>query len=76
MRSARYVVWLAWRRASSPCSGALVAALGLAVAAAVLAGVLAGVTIAADRATAQAVERIPAVGAGGPGRLVRRPGGR
>jgi hypothetical protein len=37
-----------------------VAALGLAVAAAVLAGVLAGVTIAADRATAQAIERIPA----------------
>jgi hypothetical protein len=38
----------------------LVAVLGLAVAAAVLAGVLTGVTIAADRATAQAVERVPA----------------
>ena len=60
MRSARYVVWLAWRRLRRRGSGALVAALGLAVAAAVLAGVLAGVTIAADRATAQAVERIPA----------------
>ena len=58
--SARYVVWLAWRRLRSRGSGALIAALGLAVAAAVLAGVLAGVTIAADRATAQAVERIPA----------------
>jgi FtsX-like permease family len=60
MRSARYVVWLAWRRVRRRGSGALVAALGLAGAAAVLAGVLAGVTIAADRATAQAVERIPA----------------
>ena len=38
----------------------LIAALGLAVATAVLAGVLAGVKIAADRATSQAVERIPA----------------
>ncbi len=60
MSSARYVTWLAWRRIRRRGSGALVAALGLAVAAAVLAGVLAGVTIAADRATAQAVERIPA----------------
>ncbi len=60
MRSARYVTWLAWRRVRRRGSGALVAALGLAVAAAVLAGVLAGVTVAADRATAQAVERIPA----------------
>jgi hypothetical protein len=60
VNSARYVVWLAWRRIRRRGSGALVAALGLAVAAAVLAGVLAGVTIAADRATAQAVERIPA----------------
>lgn len=60
MRSAGYVVWLAWRRARRRESGAFVAALGLAVAAAVLAGVLTGVTIAADRATAQAVERIPA----------------
>ena len=60
MTSARYIVWLAWRRIRRRGSGALVAALGLAVAAAVLAGVLAGVTIAADRATAQAVERIPA----------------
>ncbi len=33
--------------------------LGLAVATAVLAGVLAGVTIATDRSTAQAIERIP-----------------
>jgi hypothetical protein len=60
VRSAGYVVWLAWRRLRRRGSGALVAALGLTVAAAVLAGVLAGVTIAADRATAQAVERIPA----------------
>jgi len=60
MRSARYVAWLAWRRIRRRGSGALVAALGLAVAAAVLAGVLTGVTIAADRATAQAVDRIPA----------------
>ncbi len=60
MSSARYVVWLAWRRIRRRGSGALVAALGLAVAAAVLAAVLAGVTIAADRATAQAVDRIPA----------------
>ena len=60
MTSSRYIVWLAWRRIRRRGSGALAAALGLAVAAAVLAGVLAGVTIAADRATAQAVERIPA----------------
>ena len=33
--------------------------LGLAVATAVLAGVLAGVTVATDRSTAQAIERIP-----------------
>jgi hypothetical protein len=58
--SARYVVGLAWRRITRRGSGALLTALGLTVAAAVLAGVLAGVTIAADRATAQAVERIPA----------------
>jgi hypothetical protein len=60
LRSVAYVGWLAWRRVRRKGSGAFVAALGLAVAAAVLAGVLTGVTIAADRATAQAVERIPA----------------
>jgi hypothetical protein len=60
MTSARYVGWLAWRRLRRRDSGALAAALGLAVATAALAGVLAGVTIAADRSTSQAVERIPA----------------
>jgi hypothetical protein len=62
VRAAGYVAWLAWRRLTRRGSGALLTVLGLAVAAAVLAGVLAGVTIAADRATAQAVERIPAAG--------------
>ncbi len=60
MRSARYVAWLAWRRLRRRDSGAVVAALGLTVAAAILAGILAGGTIAADRATAQEVERMPA----------------
>ena len=60
MSSGRYVIWLAWRRLRRRDSGGLVSALGLAVATAVLAAVLAGVTIATDRSTAQAVERIPA----------------
>lgn len=59
MRSATVVVTLAWKRLRRRDSGALVAVLGLLVATAVLAGVLAGVTVATDRATAQAVERIP-----------------
>ena len=66
MRSTRYVAWLAWRRLRRRDSGAVMTVLGLAVAAAMLAGVLAGVTIATDRATAQAIERIPAAN-----RLVR-----
>lgn len=60
MRSTWYVAWLAWRRLGRRDSGAVTTVLGLAVAAAMLAGVLAGVTIATDRATAQAIERIPA----------------
>ena len=60
MRSATVVAGLAWKRLRRRDSGALVAALGLVVATAVLAGVLAGVTIATDRSTAQAIERIPA----------------
>ena len=48
MRPARYVAWLAWRRLTRRGSGALLTVLGL--------------TVAADRATAQAVERIPAAG--------------
>lgn len=59
MRSAWYVAGLAWRRLRRRDSGALVTVLGLAVATVVLAGVLAGVTIATDRSTAQAIERIP-----------------
>src|SRR5262249_37659621 len=59
VRSAWFVVGLAGRRLRRRDSGALVTALGLAVATAVLAGVLAGVTIATDRSTAQAIERIP-----------------
>jgi hypothetical protein len=62
VRSVSYVAWLAWRRLRRRDSGGLVAALGLTVATAILAGVFAGVTIAADRSTAQAVERIPADG--------------
>lgn len=59
MRSAWFVTGLALRRLRRRDSGALVTALGLAVATVVLAGVLAGVTIATDRSTAQAIERIP-----------------
>src|SRR5262245_43233732 len=59
MSSAWYVVALAARRLRRRDSGALVTVLGLAVATAVLAGVLAGVTIATDRSTADAIERIP-----------------
>jgi hypothetical protein len=59
VRSAWFVAGLAWKRLRRRDSGALVSVLGLAVATAVLAGVLAGVTIATDRSTAQAIERIP-----------------
>jgi hypothetical protein len=59
VRSAAFVIALAWKRLSRRDSGALVTAAGLAVATAVLAGVLAGATIATDRATALAVERVP-----------------
>jgi hypothetical protein len=60
MRSAWFVAALAWKRLRRRDSGALVTLLGLAVATVVLAGVLTGVTIATDRSTAQAIERIPA----------------
>ena len=60
VRSAWFVTSLAWKRLRRRDSGALVTILGLVVATAVLAGVFAGVTIASDRATAQAIERIPA----------------
>ena len=60
VRSAWFVTTLAWKRLRRRDSGALVTVLGLAVATAVLAGVFAGVTIASDRSTAQAIERIPA----------------
>ena len=73
VRSAWFVARLAWQRLRRRDSGALVTVLGLAVATAVLAGVLAGVTIATDRSTAQAIERIPAVGALGSGGVVRDP---
>ena len=59
MRSAWFVTGLAARRLRRRDSGALVTVLGLAVATAVLAGVLSGVTIATDRSTAEAIERIP-----------------
>jgi FtsX-like permease family len=59
VRSALFVCGLAWRRLRRRDSGAAITMLGLAVATAVLAGVLAGVTIATDRSTAQAIERIP-----------------
>ena len=59
MRSAAFVVGLAWKRLTRRGSGALLAAAGLAIATSALAGVLAGVTIATDRATAAAIERIP-----------------
>jgi hypothetical protein len=60
MRSATFVAGLAWKRLRRRNSGALVAMLGLAIATVVLAAVLAGVTVATDRSTAQAIERIPA----------------
>ena len=62
MRSAWFVLGLAFRRLRRRDSGALVTVVGLAVATAVLAGVLAGTTIATDRSTAQAIEAIPASG--------------
>ena len=58
--SARYVAWLAWRRVRRRQSGALVAALGLAVGAAAVACLLMGVTVATERSTANAIDRIPA----------------
>ena len=60
VRSAWFITTLAWKRLRRRDSGALVTVLGLAVATAVLAGVFAGVTVASDRSTAQAIERIPA----------------
>jgi len=60
VRSARYVLALAWRRVRRRSSGALLAAAGIAVGTAVLIGVLAGTKIAQDRSVSQAVERIPA----------------
>ena len=60
MSSATVVAVLAWKRLRRRDSGAFVTVLGLVVATAVLAGVLAGVTVAADRSTAQAIERVPA----------------
>lgn len=60
MRSAWYVVGLAFGRIRRSDGGALVAALGIAAAAAVLAGILAGTTVAKDRGVAQDVERVPA----------------
>ncbi len=59
MNSIRYLGWLVVRRLRRRDSGALMTALGLTAATAVLAVVLAGATIASDRATSQAVERIP-----------------
>jgi hypothetical protein len=59
VRSAWFLTGLAWKRLRRRDSGALVTVVGLAVATAVLAGVLAGVTIATDRSTALAIERIP-----------------
>jgi hypothetical protein len=72
VRSAWFVVGLAARRLRRRDSGALVTALGLAVATTVLAGVLAGVTIATDRSTAQAIERIPSSARSVRAVLVRR----
>ena len=60
MRSAAYVVGLAFRRLRRREGGALGAALGIAAAAAVLAGILVGATVAKDRSVAQDVERLPA----------------
>ena len=60
MRSATYVVGLAFRRLRRRNGGALGAALGIAAAAAVLAGILVGATVAKDRSVAQDVERLPA----------------
>jgi hypothetical protein len=60
MRSAWYVVALAFARVRRRDGGAVAAALGVAAAAAVLAGILAGATIAKDRGVAQDVERLPA----------------
>jgi hypothetical protein len=60
VRSATYVVGLAFRRLRRRNGGALGAALGIAAAAAVLAGILVGATVAKDRSVAQDVERLPA----------------
>jgi len=60
VRSATYVVGLAFRRLRRRNGGALGAALGIAAAAAVLAGILVGATVAKDRSVAQNVERLPA----------------
>ena len=60
LSAATVVAGLAWKRLRRRDSGAVVAILGLVAATVVLAGVLAGVTIATDRSTALAIERIPA----------------
>ena len=60
MRSALYVVALAFGRVRRRSSGALLAAVGIAIGTAVLIGVLAGTKIAQDRSVSQAVDRMPA----------------
>ncbi len=60
MKSALYVVALAFGRVRRRSSGALLAAVGIAIGTAVLIGVLAGTKIAQDRSISQAVDRIPA----------------
>jgi FtsX-like permease family len=60
MRSAGYVLGLAFHRLRRRESGALVATLGITAAASVLALILAGTTVAKDRALAQDVDRLPA----------------
>ena len=59
LRSALYVLGLAWRRLGRGTGATALVVLGIALGAAVVVGVRAGTTVAQDRAVAQAVERIP-----------------
>jgi hypothetical protein len=58
MRRIGFVLGLAWHRLRARSAGALLAGSGIAIGTAVVTGVLVGTTVAQDRSTSQAVERL------------------